>query len=50
MYLLSKSYTCHLDLTTLCLPSKNLRELANLDIAKNHRPLWNSYLCQTKGQ
>ncbi len=36
-YLLSKSYTCHLDLTTLCLPSKNLRELANLDIAKNQQ-------------
>lgn len=37
MYPLSKSYTCHLDLTTLCLPSKNLRELANLDIAKNQQ-------------
>ena len=39
MYLLNKSYTCHLNLTTLCLPGKNLRELANLDIAKEPQAL-----------
>ena len=48
MYLLNKSYTCHLNLTTLCLPGKNYVSWPNLILLKNHRPFWNLYLCQTK--